>query len=152
MPHASATILLVDDSEICRTVATSILEDSGHRVVALESPLGIGQALADELPDLVLVDVDMPSMPGDRVVELILCYDPRCRAVFYSDRPEGELRRLALASGAVGFIPKGVPPQELVRRVGGFISGAGPDELEGSMRRGDAPVAVPHRSSIPAPA
>src|SRR4051812_35084071 len=140
MSHAGAKILLVDDSEICRTVAAAILEDSGHQVVALESPLGIGQTLADELPDPVLVDVDMPAMPGDRVVELILGYDPRCRAVFYSDRPEGELRSLALASGAIGFISKGVPPQELVRLVGGFIAG------------NNAPLsALPRSSSIPAP-
>lgn len=149
MAQSGAKILLVDDSEICRTVATCILEDSGHCVIALESPLGLDEALDAERPDLVLVDVDMPSMSGEKVVELIRLHDPTSRAVLYSDRPEAELRRLAALSGAVGFIPKSVGPQDLVRLVETFISGA--DREEPPTRPSGTLERTPQRSSIPAP-
>ncbi|MBT3343059.1 MAG: response regulator [Gemmatimonadetes bacterium] len=57
-------ILLADDNETNRYVATSMLEEQGHRVVTAEDGVVVLEAL-DEAPfDLILMDVQMPKMDG----------------------------------------------------------------------------------------
>src|SRR5690606_29155635 len=60
----SLRVLLVEDSSAHRTEIVAALRDAGHRVTAADDGLaGLGKAVK-ELPDVVLSDVNMPTMDG----------------------------------------------------------------------------------------
>lgn len=101
-------IALLDDSPICRAAITMMLEEAGYEVLAIDSPFALGPTIARDAPDLVLVDVVMPALAGDKLVELTL-RDPAARdalIVLHSERPEPVLATLARSCGAAGFIRK----------------------------------------------
>ena len=57
-------ILLVEDNEVNRIIATRLLEKHGHQVIAVENGALAVDATAGEQFDLVLMDVQMPVMDG----------------------------------------------------------------------------------------
>ena len=100
-------IVVVDDSPICLEIARLALEPRGHMVLALESPFGLTKLLNEMHPDLVLLDVNMPALQGDKLAAVVLKYrEYRCPVVFLSDRPARELSALADACGVSGYLNK----------------------------------------------
>lgn len=119
------TILVVDDSEICRETVRYVLQARGYEVVTLDSPFSFGSAITQSKPDLVLVDANMPALQGDKLVAVALqnglC---SCPIVFHSDRPAEELQMLVRSSGATGYIRKTSDPDELVLAVEDYLASA----------------------------
>jgi CheY-like chemotaxis protein len=100
-------VIVVDDSEICREIARIALEARGHEVTLLESPLGLTRAMHELKPDLVLLDVSMPTLDGDKAAHILRQHNPtRCPVVFLSDRPPEQLSAIAASTGAAGHIGK----------------------------------------------
>jgi DNA-binding response OmpR family regulator len=115
-------ILVVDDSDLCRDLTRMMLEDFGYQVVTLDSGLGLSRALGREKPDLVLLDVSMPAVSGNQIVQLARSNKQhRCPIVLFSDRPAGELSVLARDCGAAGFIAKTSNAHALAQSVGRFL-------------------------------
>jgi DNA-binding NarL/FixJ family response regulator len=100
-------IVVLDDSEICREVARLALERRGHEVILLESPFGLPKLLAETKPDMLLLDVNMPALGGEKVAQIMRRnFAEQCRVVFLSDRPADELARLVVQTGADGYVQK----------------------------------------------
>jgi len=100
-------ILVVDDSEIIRELTRMVLEEEGYEVIGLDSPTGFSRTLVLEKPDLVLMDVSMPALTGDKLVEIAVRSGlHRCPIVLFSDRSDAELARLADECGAAGYVRK----------------------------------------------
>lgn len=57
-------VLVVDDEPTLRTVVAELLRDEGYAVVAVGDGAAALAALAEVVPDLVLMDVMMPGMDG----------------------------------------------------------------------------------------
>jgi len=127
MSATKRTVLVVDDSEICRELVKLVLQGRGYDVVGLDTPFGFAAALAKHQPDLVMVDVNMPALHGGKLVEVAvqkrLC---TCPIVFHSDRPVRELQSLVLTTGAAGFIQKTNDPEVLAARVESYLNGTWP--------------------------
>jgi two-component system sensor histidine kinase/response regulator len=68
---ASLRILLAEDNEINRTLAASILEKRGHRVVLAEDGRQAVASATEGEFDLILMDVQMPEMDGFEATRLI---------------------------------------------------------------------------------
>ncbi len=119
-------ILMVDDSSICLEAAAMMLEDGGFDVLTVDSPFKLSSELDRQDPDLVLVDVGMPGLSGDKLVEMTRrthAGGKRCPIVLYSDRSLRELRQLAEECGASGAIPKSADAATLLREVQRFLQG-----------------------------
>ena len=67
----SARILVVDDTPRNRKLLADLLTASGYEVVLAASGPEALQRVADERPDLVLLDVVMPQMSGYEVCRAI---------------------------------------------------------------------------------
>ncbi|MCC7019519.1 MAG: response regulator transcription factor [Ardenticatenales bacterium] len=111
-----ATILVVDDEPSIRTVARAYLEQAGYRVVCTDNgPDALLQAEA-ELPDLVVLDLNLPGMDGMEVAARL-----RERSDVYivmlSARTEEADRVAGLRLGADDYLTKPFSPRELVARV-----------------------------------
>ena len=117
-------ILVVDDSPICLDMMSLILEEGGYEVFTVGSPFALSSALTQHAPDLVLVDVNMPGLSGDKLVEITLRNRPAnrvCPIVLHSDKSDMELLALAETSGAAGYIRKTSDAEVVLRQVRRFL-------------------------------
>ncbi|APU12663.1 MULTISPECIES: DNA-binding response regulator [Actinoalloteichus] len=115
-------VVLVDDERLTRDAVAALLAlESDLDVVGQASDGAAAVALVLELvPDIVVLDVEMPGLQGPDVVERVMASASgiQCMILTRHARP-GVLRR-ALAAGARGFLPKNVPVSQLadaIRRV-----------------------------------
>src|SRR3954470_10894043 len=114
-----AKVLIIDDSPVILEAAKMALEDEGYRVVALDNPLVLAAAMRNEQPDLVLIDVNMPTVTGDVVTGIVKAHGvtKRIPVVLYSDISIQELSERAKRCGAAGFIRKTGDEAEFIRQV-----------------------------------
>ena len=118
------TILIIDDDRVMLETSARILRDRGFEVVTWANTLGRLHAVAETRPDLVLLDVNMPLVPGDELMGLIQ-ESPVLRqipVVLFSSNDEMDLRRMAQKTGAVGYISKSDLGGDFAGRVAGFLA------------------------------
>ncbi len=116
-------IIILDDSESSRELVQRMLGSAGYQVIPCETPFALSGLILEQRPDLVLVDVDMPALRGDKVVETVLRHDLHsCVIALYSARPRSELAVLAHRSGADGFICKSGDARDLGARVAELLA------------------------------
>ena len=61
---------MIDDCEVARTEMVECLRRGRFSASGLESPIGATRVLVDQAIDVVVIDVQMPSMRGDRLAAL----------------------------------------------------------------------------------
>jgi CheY-like chemotaxis protein len=100
-------VLLVDDAAAIRNALRGVLEDAGIEVVG-EAPDGVqGVAMVGSLrPDVVLMDLRMPSANGFQATEQIVQEHPAVRVVVLSAYETEESAEAVRAAGAFAFLPK----------------------------------------------
>ncbi|HEX3775284.1 MAG TPA: response regulator [Polyangiaceae bacterium] len=132
--RAKRTILVVDDSEVVLEMTRFTLEQAGFRVLTRDRAQGSIVAILHEQPDLVLLDVNMPSMSGESIAEILSRARPArgTTIVLYSSLPANALRMKVLATGAHGFIQKTSVQVDLIRQVKAFFE---PSESQSKLRR-----------------
>ena len=118
----SRHILLIEDNEQNRYLATFLLERHGHRVVvAPDGPSGI--ALAEHvLPDLILLDIQLPGMDGYAVARALRAIGP-LRATPIVAVPSYAMvgdREKSLEAGCNGYIEKPINPETFVAEIERF--------------------------------
>ena len=64
-------ILCVDDEENIRLLLTCELEEEGYQVIGLGNPLQAMELIAQEKPDIVILDIKMPKMNGIELLKII---------------------------------------------------------------------------------
>ena len=86
---ANATILLVEDEASLRGLLTRYLERQGYQVVACERGREAMDLIAgEESPfDLAIVDLTLPDVSGETVVETLLNASPDVKVIVSSGRP-----------------------------------------------------------------
>lgn len=121
-------VLLVDDHAMLRAGFRAILGTQPDIEVVGEAGTGTEgvRLAADLLPDVIMMDVQMPDMDGIRATRLIVA-DPRVTAsvaiVTTFDRDEYLFQ--ALDAGAGGFLLKNAGPEELITAVRALAVGDG---------------------------
>lgn len=101
-----AKILIVDDSSLSRRILKSILAAEGHEIIEASDGLAGIETYAIEQPDLVLLDMAMPGMPGDRVLVKMLEVNQQARIIIATADLQELTKSKVLAAGAVGFLNK----------------------------------------------
>ncbi len=110
-------VVVIDDDPTVLEVAQATLEQMGHETTTRSSALGASAWILAERPDVVLVDLGMPALPGDEWLRLVTReglatadgYMPTF--VVLSSRPEDELAQVVADTCAVGFIAKQGGPE-----------------------------------------
>ncbi len=120
---AVRAIAIEDDEAVARLIA-QVLSSHGFQVVGTALTGEDGLALArKEKPDVALVDLGLPRMSGEEVIQAIRQELPKtkCIALTAVDIPARVLG--ALRSGAAGYILKPFHASELARAVEEVLSG-----------------------------
>jgi PAS domain S-box-containing protein len=113
--HPAATILVVDDEEIPRETATSMIDSLGHRAVAAAGgpeAVEIFRANPDRI-DLVLLDALMPRMDGSETFRRLLAIRPDVRVIVSSGYLEDMVLPADLRARTLGFLKKPYRVKEL---------------------------------------
>jgi two-component system phosphate regulon response regulator PhoB len=114
------TILVVDDEPDVVNLVRSNLMRAGHAVITAEDgQLGIDMARCEK-PDLMILDVMLPSMSGLEVCR-VLKSDPgiaRMPIIMLTARQEEIDRVVGFELGADDYVTKPFSPREMVLRVG----------------------------------
>lgn len=116
------TILIVDDNDTNRKLCRAILEQSGYQTREAANGREGLQIVREELPDLILMDVQMPVMDGVETLKRLRA-DPATRSVpvvaLTSYAMKGDRERL-LAEGFSEYVVKPIDIDrflEVVRRL-----------------------------------
>ncbi|HYG75133.1 MAG TPA: PAS domain S-box protein [Planctomycetota bacterium] len=118
-------VLIVEDEIDSRDLVTVVLKNAGAVTRAVASVDDAFIALENELPDVIVSDIGMPSKDGYELVRALRKLpDRRARvpvlALTAYAREEDRIR--ALSAGFTSHIAKPIDPQELIRRVSHVIA------------------------------
>lgn len=112
-----ARLLLVEDDPSLRLLLTRLLRDAGHDVSETATGReGLDAASATGF-DLVLLDLMLPDMSGEHVLESLLTSRPSARVMVVSSVTDSTRRLGVLEGGAVDFVTKPFANAELLARV-----------------------------------
>ena len=119
-------VLLIEDNEQNRYLATFLLEAHGYTVIsATDGAEGI--ALAEQtFPQLILLDIQLPTMDGYTVARKLrtnssLKKTPIVAVTSYAMTGD---RERAIAAGCNGYIEKPINPETFVAEIAHYLNGA----------------------------
>jgi CheY-like chemotaxis protein len=112
------TILIIDDSEIVLAHAKALFEAVGHKVVTHTESLGLLTQVVNAQPDVIILDLNMPNMGGEKVIEVLRRFMPHKLPpiVLHSSESELMLRDVVARTKVSGYVRKG-ESTELLERV-----------------------------------
>src|SRR3954447_23929007 len=133
--EAPLRVIIADDDPLARRVIKGALQAAGMIVVAEAKDGREAVELAVYYrPDVVVMDVVMPQLDGILATRRILKQVPDQLVVALTRTAEGELGRLALEAGAVGFLSKDADIDALPRALEGVRRGEGAISREMTRR------------------
>lgn len=122
-PRTQPTVVLADDHPAIRLGVRMALLAGGLRVLAEASDCdGAVKAVLRERPDVCLLDVFMPG-GGIQAAAAIAALAPATAIVMLTVSQDTEHLLGALRAGAVGYLPKDMPPHRLPAALRGVLDG-----------------------------
>jgi PAS domain S-box-containing protein len=125
-------ILLVDDEEPLRNLASRQLERAGYEVLTAdcgEAALEIYRSQAEAI-DLVIMDMSMPGMGGYRALQHLFEIDPKVRVIIATGYAAHGQVEDSLAMGAAAYIAKPFKQTDLLTAVRRVLAGPVPPKNE----------------------
>jgi len=119
-------VLVVEDSDAIRTAFTILLEESGYDVAAAPNGAEAVRLAAARAPDLVLLDLGLPDIPGVEVARRIKAapLTQNTPVVALTGRDDDADRDALRAAGCAAYLIKPVDTQALIRALPGYIERA----------------------------
>lgn len=135
------TVLVVDDDDTVREVVVSYLRAAGIDTVQADDGEAALKMVGRHHPDLVVLDLMLPRLPGMDVLRQIRAMDARLPVILLTARADEPDRVLGLEIGADDYVTKPFSPRELVLRVQAVLrrgaaqeSSTGTEFTDGELR------------------
>jgi two-component system nitrate/nitrite response regulator NarL len=118
-------VLIVDDHPMVAQGIQSVLESFDE--LKIIGVLNNGRAVVDQLeelnPDVILMDLNMPEMGGLTATEMVIERRPGTRVLVLTMHDSPEYISSALAHGAMGYVLKDVPTEEIKLAIDAVMRG-----------------------------
>ncbi|MCA9542950.1 MAG: response regulator [Myxococcales bacterium] len=123
MPAEKRKVMILDDNIISLMIVEELLQGHGYDVVRMSAPHGVRAKLDYELPDVLLIDIAMPRLAADDLIDA-LQRSPEHEdlvIVLYSDMEPGELEKICHAKDIHGYFSKSMDARQLPEFVDQFF-------------------------------
>lgn len=119
---AGFSVLLVDDNPLVLKLGRALVEREGLTASTASTWIDLNRELALQRPGLILMDINMPVMKGNRLSELLKSKPSLSGVpiVLMSDMPEESLQQMFASSGADAWIRKPLTRDKIVGLVTRF--------------------------------
>lgn len=122
---ALTKVMIVDDHPMVAEGIQSILES--YDDIEVVGTLSTGREALDQLeqlnPDVILMDLNMPDIGGLSATEIMLEQRPGTRIVILTMHDNPEYISSALSHGAMGYLLKDVPTDEIKQAIDEVMGG-----------------------------
>ncbi|MFJ5680930.1 response regulator [Streptomyces sp. NPDC093097] len=117
-------VMVVDDHPMWRDAVARDLAEAGFEVVATagDGPQAVRRAQATA-PDVLVLDLNLPGLPGVQVCKEVVGADPSLRVLVLSASGEHADVLEAVKSGATGYLLKSASTEELLDAVRSTAAG-----------------------------
>ncbi len=135
----AASILVIEDEEPIQILLRYNLESEGHRVRMSPDGEDTMMLIADERPDLILLDWMLPGISGIEVCRLVRAR-PETKdipIIMLTARSEEAERVRGLATGADDYLVKPFSVPELLARIKSILRRVNPDSVAEELKAGD---------------
>jgi DNA-binding NarL/FixJ family response regulator len=121
----SVRILVVDDFDLSRQLVRSILAVNPKLQMVGEASDGLEavQKAVELKPDLILLDIRLPSLKGIEAARQIRKLVPQCKIIFLTQESSADVVQEAMSLGASGYVLKAYAGTDLLAAVGAALSG-----------------------------
>ncbi|SKC05142.1 response regulator [Dyadobacter psychrophilus] len=118
-------ILVVDDHSVVRQGIITLLEDEEDLLIAGEASDGdeVWDMIETAAPDVVLLDLTMPRMPGIDVIKQIVPAFPNVKILVFSMHNNADYMISAAMSGASGYLQKDTSRDEMLKAIRSIARG-----------------------------
>ena len=120
---SSFDVLVVDDEQDIRSYLQTILQEEGLTVRCVPNATEALSVIQQDKPQLIVLDLMMPEMPGDELCKIIKS-DPALKDIvvfILTSKGDLETKLACFSSGAEEYLVKPIDARELTARVGRFI-------------------------------
>ena len=116
-------VLIVDDSQSEIRLMQSLLEESGYWAVGLNDPTKIEETIEKERPNIILLDVVMPTRNGFQVCRELKNHDSYSTipVILVTSKSTPSDRFWGQQQGANGYVAKPFTPEELLKELRRFV-------------------------------
>ena len=113
---SNKTVLVLDDNPLVLKLTRALLEREGCTVLTASSWIEFNHTLAANTPDIIFLDVNLPSIKGNRLSEVLKSQSNKKNIpiVLISDLPEKSLEDMFPSSGADAWVRKPLTRDKLV--------------------------------------
>jgi len=121
-------VAIVEDDSIIREGLSALIAgtpgfDSPASFASAESAL---QGIGEPIPDVVLMDIELPGISGIEAIDRLRRKFPRLDILVLTVHEDDDLVFRALCSGAVGYLTKNTPPARLLDAIRETTAGGAP--------------------------
>lgn len=99
-------ILIIDDDLDISSLMEKALSTKGHNTKVANSAEQIFTILDESPPKIVLLDINLPWIQGDKICKIIKMDSPEIKVIMMSSRNIDEIREKSEANGADAFFQK----------------------------------------------
>ena len=118
-----ARILTADDHPLVRDGCRAALENKYEIVGTVSDGRSLMEAALRLKPDLIVLDISMPSLNGLEAARQIKAALPEVKLVFFTMHSEQSYLQAAFEAGASGYVLKSSEREELLRAVQMVLKG-----------------------------
>jgi two-component system, NarL family, response regulator DesR len=146
-------VLMADDQHLVRGALAALLNLEPDLEVVAQVGRGdeVVAAALDVRPDVAVLDVEMPGLDGLAASAALLAQLPSCRVLIVTTFGRAGYLRRAMESGALGFVVKDAPAEQLadaVRRVARGERVVDPTLAAATLAGGNSPLTARERDAL----
>ena len=124
--RAGRHVLVVDDSAIIRHLLSLVLATGGYEVLTAENGRQAIARCTEQLPELIVSDLDMPEMDGLQLLGNVRSRWPDLPVIIFTNHASSELRQRAHSLGANEYVVKAdFEQEEILQAVERVLRGRG---------------------------
>ncbi len=118
-------IILADDHTVLRSGLRLLLNNHEHFDVVAEASTGVQavQLSAQHLPDVLLLDLNMPEADGLSIIPEVRKISPHTKILILTMHEDGNYLQQAIQAGASGYLLKKVADVELIMAIEAVMRG-----------------------------